>query len=757
MARNIDYLKILEDESSFQLVRTNPKLTGNIKFTINDQDKMWFNSIDANEHLSKDSYKRVAIDPSISMAGNMYRFFNGGSTASELVFSMSESFDSTKTSNDFKDQYDFSHYFSGAKYLSNRRYDEKMSYFAPLYLKDNIPDYFVIFKIENPLNKKITELKSNYPENKEDYLKELFKTSSIVKTFDIGKDTTVGKYIRDYYNDSNFPKSPISAKYEEDEFTTFNGILYDSGVLGNRGELLDSLYSSSNPLKYFEEFITLGFERNGVIFPNIINFEFLFDDETSEVYDFNRYFGVYVNALELDKLDIDLKRAYLERGSWENSPRFRREFFENEDIVINQENSDGAILPIKMNSLYLSDFENIFSDQSNMFFNYIQDRDNNLYIPKLDSPYTIERDDLGQEVFTSKIRMSNKNIDIGKFFGPKEEFLQDKGTVSKNRGFSHSYLKLESVSQLDTIKIYHPNGTQTDAGGRFDLLTGTNGYSQCPNPGDYYYYHDIDNIVGFDIFYFDTTGTPEDVSNAISGCLNNIRIRNFRSFPINDYIFIKSNIAGELDESFKLEFNSPTGAWDGITINGITGFTLSGNLINFQGGSLDDDNRLLIDSGHYTKILNDKSDILVKTNVGWSKIKKISSNIDVITEIAITKAEANAPNNYDTKKIIIDDFFEKTVVTLESDDSPDIKYGEFIMFKKHNPSFGLISFFPISDFDFDFYSSEYLNFPLIDLYYYYFIPPNVNLLSNEYEYQVYGDGSILVSDGNQYNGGDKTS
>lgn len=754
MARNIDYLKILEDESSFQLVRTNPKLTGNIKFTVDGNDNMWFNSIDANEELSKASYKRVAIDPSISMAGNMYRFFNGGTTASELVFSLSESFDSTKTSNDYKDQYDFSHYFSGAKYLTSRRYDEKLSYFAPLYLKKNIPDYFVIFKIENPLNKKISTLKSEYPENKETYLKDLFKTASIVKTFDIRETTKVGKYIRDYYNDSNFPSSPLSAKYEEDAFTTFNGILYDSGVLGERGELLESLYSASNPLKFFEETLTLGYERNGVIFPNIINFEFIFDDSASNLYDFNRYFGVYVNALELDKLNIDLKRAYDERGSWENTPRFRRQFYEYEDININQNNPSGNILPVKMDSLLLSDFENIFSDQNEMFFNYIQDRDNNLHIPKLDSPYTIELDPNGQELLTSKIRMSNKDINLGKFFGPGKEFLQDTGVVSKNRGFSHSFIKVDSVSTLDSFKIYHPNGTQSDSVGKYDLLTGTDGYSQCPNPGDFYFYHDIDNIVGSDTFYFDVNGTPADIVNAISGCLNNIRNKNFKAFAVNEYIFVKSNIAGNLDDTFKLEFDSPTLAWNGITINRITGTSLQNNQIDFEGGSLDDDNRLLIDSGHYEKITSNQEDILVKTVEGWSKIKKVSSNIDVISELNIAEAEANAPNNLDSKKAIIESFFKDTVVTLELGDSPDIKYGEFVMFKRHRPSFGLLSFFPISDFDFDFYSSEYLNFPLIDLYYYYFIPPNTSLFSNEYEYEVYGDGSILVSDGSSYSQGD---
>ena len=110
------------------------------------------------------------------------------------------------------------------------------------------------------------------------------------------------------------------------------------------------------------------------------------------------------------KLNIDLKRAYDERGTWENTPRFRRQFYEYEDININQSNQLGSLLPVKMDSLYLLDFEDIFSSQNDMFFNYIQDRENNLYIPKLDSPYSIETDDSGAELLTSKIRMSNSDI-----------------------------------------------------------------------------------------------------------------------------------------------------------------------------------------------------------------------------------------------------------------------------------------------------------------------------------------------------------
>ena len=112
MARHINFQQILQDEASFQLVRTNPKLTGNVKLTIDSNDAMWLNSIDVNEELSKSIYKRVAIDPSISLPGNMFNFFSQGSTPSEIVFELSEQFEPTKTSSNYKDQYDFDHYFS---------------------------------------------------------------------------------------------------------------------------------------------------------------------------------------------------------------------------------------------------------------------------------------------------------------------------------------------------------------------------------------------------------------------------------------------------------------------------------------------------------------------------------------------------------------------------------------------------------------------------------------------------------------------
>jgi hypothetical protein len=53
---------------------------------------------------------------------------------------------------------------------------------------------------------------------------------------------------------------------------------------------------------------------------------------------------------------------------------------------------------------------------------------------------------------------------------------------------------------------------------------------------------------------------------------------------------------------------------------------------------------------------------------------------------------------------------------------------------------------PIKDLDFDFYSSEYLNFPLIDLDQHYFVPEKVNLLNVNDTYKIIGGVTIKIND-----------
>jgi len=383
--RNVSSTKILTDSASFQLVRTNPKLTGNVKVMVSESDEMWLESIKANSELSKDLYSKVSIDTVQSHASNIFRFFNNGTTPNEIIFDLSEKVDSTRTSKDFKDQYDFSHYFSGAKYLVSNKYSERMAYFAPLYLRKDLPSYFIVLKITDPANFPLDQVKKLYDDSqsKTDYLIDLFSKASIIKTFDLRPETKVGQYIRNYVNDKNFPASPLTVGFGENEYTNWNGVLINEGALGSKGELLENLYTSSQPLKFFEENITNGYSRNGILFPDILNLEFIFNDDSSEKYDFNRYLGFYVNSIELSKLDIDLDRAYSNRGTWENTPHLRKPFLESDDVSIPQANPNGVIIPYKNLDINISEFNNIFKDSDNLFLNYISDKDGKLYIPTL--------------------------------------------------------------------------------------------------------------------------------------------------------------------------------------------------------------------------------------------------------------------------------------------------------------------------------------------------------------------------------------
>lgn len=809
MAKELTYTRVLSEDSSFQIVRTNPKLTGNIKFTINPAGGIWMNAIPANLELSKDDYLKVAVDTTKSLAANVNRFFKNGETPSEIIFDLKERVDTTRTSKNFKDQYDFSHYFSGVKYFPSKQYEETLSYFAPLYLKNEVPNYFVILKIKDPVNAKVDLLKQNFEngQTRDQYLIELFKTSTIIKTFDLTPESKIGKFIRDYINNPNFPISPLSVTFEEDQYTKWNGIVVETGELGSKGEFLYDQYVSSTPLKFFEENITSGYERNKIIFPNILNLEFIFDDDTSENYEFNRYLGLYVNSIELSKLDIDLDRAYDERGTWPNTPRLRKRYLESDDTTLIQSNSTGVEIPYKNLTVKMAEFEEVFSNSESLFFNYLTDKFGNFHLPKLNSPYSIDyapeisislssvgslvtcvctehnysTGDLvkivsdepqyeGEYLITvvnstsfnyslysspnapipsstgsaakdigfGKITLSDAQIDLADFFGPALNiFLQDRGEVSFEKGKSHAVIKITgTLGNLDEIRIYHTNGTRQDTVGRYDLLTSALNYSLVPDAGDYYYFNDYDNTVGYDTFYFNGSGQLNEISSAIASCINNIRNRTFSAYALNEYLFIKCNSPGDFDALHKISFYSFSSNYSVVTINEKTGNDLVNSIFNFRGGDKFEKNKLVVDREHFSKLSANLNNLLIKTNAGWSKIKKLSSYADLVNESTYIDPsdKANAIAGYENKILVL----------LEDNETPTVTYGEFIIRSKFRPAFGLISLFPIKDIDFDFYSSDYLNFPIIDLYQHYYVPQELNLLEPGINYQVVG-GTIQIS------------
>jgi hypothetical protein len=296
-----------EHETSFGVIRTNPKLTGNVKITVDSDNNIWLNSIDATKDLSSDKYKKFKITEQSSYASDLNAFM--GNLATNQAFYLYQYDDKyTSTKSEYSEQYD-KFYEYGAEQLNNF-YDEEFSIFAPLYMKNTIPEYFVVFRTEGPINK--FSYDTPFSEWSSSLIEEVFSKSTIIKTFNL-KDNAIGKYLQNIIDHPSRTSSDMSISFEKNGFTTFNGISYREGTFVQKGELLNDFYSAENTITATEEHMTLGFERNGIFSSHLINLEFLFNDDTAKQYSINRYFGLYVNEIELAKFLID------EDGFVENS------------------------------------------------------------------------------------------------------------------------------------------------------------------------------------------------------------------------------------------------------------------------------------------------------------------------------------------------------------------------------------------------------------------------------------------------------
>ena len=291
---------IYDDQASYALLKTNPKISGNVKLTTDSNGDIWLNSFDANDELANSSYKKYAISPSSTYQRDLHYFFKKGKTPSNIVFEPYQ-FDNQylNTKRTFEQQYD-NFYNYGVEQLRSKLYDEDFTFLAPLWLRKDVPDFFLIFRIDGPLN-----IDSYLNKGNDDKFNSFFAGARLIKTFDMRNSSKLGSYIRKIVNDPRYQERPIEVSWETDVATYWNGLSYKDGTMTAKGEFLYDYYKQDRPIKEFEEFVTNGFERNGIISSNLLNLEFLFDDDEADLYSINRYFGIYVNENQLAEFQIE--------------------------------------------------------------------------------------------------------------------------------------------------------------------------------------------------------------------------------------------------------------------------------------------------------------------------------------------------------------------------------------------------------------------------------------------------------------------
>jgi hypothetical protein len=149
--------KLYDYNSSFSLMRANPSLSGNIKIVVNSSGDVFLDSFNANSTLSSDTFKAFKVSGDQSYAEDLYAFFQSGQVDPSVVFEVCKTTKGDiQATKKIEEQYDH-FYWSGAETLIDRNYTEDFSYLAPLWIKSEIPDFFVIFKVPDPISYKYSE------------------------------------------------------------------------------------------------------------------------------------------------------------------------------------------------------------------------------------------------------------------------------------------------------------------------------------------------------------------------------------------------------------------------------------------------------------------------------------------------------------------------------------------------------------------------------------------------------------------------
>jgi hypothetical protein len=282
---------------SFSILRTNVGLTTNVKIMIGSDYKLSLDTFDSNDNLSIDRYKNFKFNKNNYYDELIPIFYKN--TPTNISFQIKYNDDVNTMSNDFSSQYDDIYNYGARNIINNKNYKEEYEYFAPLYInKSNLPSSFIIFRVDGSGLERTT---------RENFKLNIINNLKFVKMFDLGIESDLGQWIdKNFVSNPYFPDSPLEIDYRQLQFSKWNGIDYETGGYTSKSIFLDAIIEEEKEIFELEKIIFDGYKNNKVVFPNILNLSFLFDDEpsTTEIkrkWSINRYFGFYINEMEFVK------------------------------------------------------------------------------------------------------------------------------------------------------------------------------------------------------------------------------------------------------------------------------------------------------------------------------------------------------------------------------------------------------------------------------------------------------------------------
>ena len=180
---------------SFMVLRTNPKLTGNIKLVVTEDYKLYLDTfkVSSASILNERKYRHQSVAANGNYAHDVKTIFSD--LPKGVLYNVhSDAYLPHKNYYDINIQVENTYEY-GAENNYDSLYTENMKILAPLYISKKLPDYFCIFKTDNIIN---TETYNNVKIDDLSKLQEALKNPQIVKIFDLRNSTSIGQYLKTY-------------------------------------------------------------------------------------------------------------------------------------------------------------------------------------------------------------------------------------------------------------------------------------------------------------------------------------------------------------------------------------------------------------------------------------------------------------------------------------------------------------------------------------------------------------------------------
>jgi hypothetical protein len=463
----------LLDKASYSVVRTNPKLTANVK-VVSDGTDIYLESFSANTRLSSQKFKAFKVDGTNTYDQDVFKFFDYGKFPIEAAYEIFQEYEDTAVLSNYGNQYEM-FYCAGTRSIASESYSQSLGTLAPLWLNEQIPSAFVIFRLDDPAAvNNVTATTENAgatnAQTSANFTNQVLENCTAIKTFDLTEGTSLGSYIRNYRNQEEFPKAPLNMTWRSDEPIAWNGISYKYGGFTSSGNFAyEDMVVKDSTIMQDEYLFTQGFQNNGIILANLLNLEFLFDDPTANDYSVNRYFGMYVNEIEEGQFDLS-GEAFYKNTEKSQLPKITTitEVSQYLNTPFEITNEAGILLfldPAKTTTVTGVPTPTRVDSVESVF--YVKDKEDDFHTIKKGSLWAADQ-----------IRLFDTKVDVSLFTGYKEPDTFANSSIIGHEGFGQMYMKIigqpiqntplpsaQAVSNVVPVPVVPGTGSQSVAAG----------------------------------------------------------------------------------------------------------------------------------------------------------------------------------------------------------------------------------------------------------------------------------------------------